>query len=331
MHIFDYETIPEQLLTPEVVRLLSLVHEHRGRQMLLLERFGNRLIPLRTEAERQSGRAANIGTTAYESCLKAVREHFDIMVPEPALIRDLHKMLFPEEGGSYRTDDTVISEIGDGGVERERFRPVAAADIEEAVYLLCNALKEAAAEERHDPLLLIAMFVTDFLSIHPFRDGNGKLAWLLQTLMLYRSGYYVNAYVSLERLTEEREQAYKKALQYSSIFWQDGTNSYEPFACWFLELLYDAYRQFEQNTGYLTGEKISKSERIRETILSMDKPVTKRMILEQYPDIAVVTVERTLTAMVKEGLIRKQGGGPSTFYVTINSEGESPGSADGGD
>ena len=237
------------------------------------------------------------------------------MVPSPALACTLHAKLFPENGGKYRDSDTVIRGTDSWGEGRVRFYPCSAERIEPAMLELFAAAERALTEERHDALLLIAQFVIDFLSIHPFADGNGKTAWLLQTLLLYRAGYYICAYVSLERLIEESEDAYQEALQYSSIFWQDGTNSYAPFAAYFLQILDRAYRRFARQTSYLLEEKQSKSDRIRELILNWDGPVTKRQIREQYPDIAVVTVERTLTALVKEGILQKTGGGPSTAYV----------------
>ncbi|MBR2189016.1 MAG: Fic family protein [Eubacterium sp.] len=320
MRIFDYENGPEELLTPEVVRLLTQVHEHRGRQMVLLEQYGDRLIALRTEAERQSGRAADPRDSGYRVCLEEIREHFDVMEAVPETIRALYCRLFAGSDGAYRQTEAVISEIDPWGEERERFFPCAADEIEESVTQLCGALQNALAENRHDPLILIARFVLDFLSIHPFEDGNGRLVWLLQTLLLYRAGYYVSAYVSLERLIEQSEQDYKTALQYSSIFWQDGTNSYEPFLRYFLRVLTEAYERFEKQTGFLTGARQSKSDRLRETILAWEGPVTKRALLEQYPDIAVVTVERTLAAMLKEGLLRKTGGGRSTAYVKAKKE-----------
>ena len=315
MHIFDYENEPAELLTPEIVRLLTRIHESRGAQQVLLEQYGDRLIPLRTAAERQSDRAAAMEDEKYRSALEGIRSCFDKMVPSPALACTLHAKLFPENGGKYRDSDTVIRGTDSWGEGRVRFYPCSAERIEPAMLELFAAADRALTEERHDALLLIAQFVIDFLSIHPFADGNGKTAWLLQTLLLYRAGYYICAYVSLERLIEESEDAYQEALQYSSIFWQDGTNSYAPFAAYFLQILDRAYRRFARQTSYLLEEKQSKSDRIRELILNWDGPVTKRQIREQYPDIAVVTVERTLTALVKEGILQKTGGGPSTAYV----------------
>ena len=317
MHIFDYENEPAELLTPEIVRLLTRVHEHRGAQQLLLEQYGDRLIPLRTAAERQSDRAAAMEDETYRGALEEIRSHFDRMVPSPALACTLHAKLFPENGGRYRDSDTVICGADSWGDGRVRFYPCKAERIEPAMRELFAAAEHALNVERHDALLLIAQFVIDFLSIHPFADGNGKTAWLLQTLLLYRAGYYICAYVSLERLIEESEEAYQEALQYSSIFWQDSTNSYEPFAAYFLQLLDRAYQQFARQTSYLLEEKQSKADRIRDMILKWNGPVTKRQIREQYPDIAVVTVERTLTAMVKEGILTKTGGGPSTAYISV--------------
>lgn len=320
MHIFDYENAPAELLTPEIVHLLTRIHEYRGAQQVLLEQYGDRLIPLRTAAERQSDQAAAMEDETYRGALEEIRSHFDRMIPSPALACTLHARLFPENGGKYRDSDTVIRGTDSWGDGRVRFYPCRAERIEPAMLELFAAAERALAEERHDALLVIAQFVIDFLSIHPFADGNGKTAWLLQTLLLYRAGYYISAYVSLERLIEQDEEAYQEALQYSSIFWQDGTNSYAPFARWFLQLTDRAYQQFAQQTAFLLEGKQSKAERIRDLILKWEGPISKRQIREQYPDISVVTVERALTALVKDGILRKTGGGPSTAYVKTSRE-----------
>lgn len=327
MRAFDYRKEPEKLLTPEVVRLLAQLHEYRGRQSFLLGLRGGDLVAMRDTARRQSAKTVTDGTDSaaemrYLACLDRIREHFNEIRVTPETICALHRELYAGTPGAgvYKTTDNVITEIDKWGKPRVRFYPMAAAETKKAMRELCASFSAALEADVYDPLLLIPVFVVDFLSIHPFTDGNGKVSRLLQTLLLYQSGFYVNAYVSMEKLIGSSREQYFQALQYSSIFWNDGTNNYEPFVQYFLGILIAGCRQFEVQTHYLYGARKSKPERVREVIARWPGPVTKREIMEQCPDIARVTVERALNAMVREGYIEKTGGGPRTAYIRKREE-----------
>jgi Fic family protein len=327
MRSFDYQKEPEKLLTPEVVRLLGSLHEYKGKQSFLLGLRGEELFAMRDQARSQSARSTAEAVhrkgekpsdpERYLRCLDRIREHFNELSPDVPTLFALHASLYDgeEDAGLLRNTDQVITELDRYGQQSVRFYPPPAGEVEEELNVLCDSFSRAMDAGETDPLLLIPMFVVDFLCIHPFRDGNGRLSYLLQTLLLYRSGYYVNAYVSMERMIEETRQGYVQALLYSSIFWNDGTNSYEPFVLYFLETLCGGCRRFELQTHYLYGKKKSKSERVREVIDRWPGAITKREILEQCPDIAQVTVERALTALVKAGVLEKTGGGPATAYI----------------
>ncbi len=318
MRAFDYKKEPEKLLTPEVVRLLTEMHEYKGKQSFLLSLRGGDLVAMRDTARRESAETASGGREQrYLACLDRIREHFNEIAITPEEIASLHAELCRGEPGAgrYKTTDQVITEIDHWGKPRVRFYPMAASQTAEAMEALCASFSRALDDGVYDPLMLIPVFVVDFLSIHPFTDGNGRVSRLLQTLLLYQAGYYVNAYVSMEKLIGNSKERYFQALQYSSIFWNDGTNNYEPFVLYFLEILGEGCREFEIRTHYLYGDRKSKPERVREVIDRWPGAVTKRDIMEQCPDISRVTVERALTAMVKEGYIGKTGGGPKTAYI----------------
>ncbi len=318
MRAFDYKKEPEKLLTPEVVRLLTEMHEYKGKQSFLLSLRGGDLVAMRDTARRESAETASGGREQrYLACLDRIREHFNEIAITPEEIASLHAELCRGEPGAgrYKTTDQVITEIDHWGKPRVRFYPMAASQTAEAMEALCASFSRALDDGLYDPLMLIPVFVVDFLSIHPFTDGNGRVSRLLQTLLLYQAGYYVNAYVSMEKLIGNSKERYFQALQYSSIFWNDGTNNYEPFVLYFLEILGEGCREFEIRTHYLYGDRKSKPERVREVIDRWPGAVTKRDIMEQCPDISRVTVERALTAMVKEGYIGKTGGGPKTAYI----------------
>ena len=161
------------------------------------------------------------------------------------------------------------------------------------------------------------MFILDFLCIHPFNDGNGRMSRLLTLLLLYRAGYIVGKYVSMEMLIEKTKETYYEALQASSMGWHEGENSYEPFVKYYLGIMLKAYNEFENRVEHLRNRTLTKPERIKAVIDQKVGKITKKEIMERCPDISKVTVERTLTDLVKNGYIAKVGAGPATAYVRI--------------
>jgi Fic family protein len=179
---------------------------------------------------------------------------------------------------------------------------------------LCSAFIKELERGEYDALLLIPMFVLDFLCIHPFNDGNGRMSRLLTLLLLYRAGYIAGKYISIEKLIENSKETYYEALQASSALWHENRNDYLPFIRYYLGVLIKAYGEFEVRVEYLRRRTLSKPERIRTLIARKIGKITKKEILEFCPDISKVTVERTLTALVKEGYLIKIGAGRSTAY-----------------
>jgi Fic family protein len=159
------------------------------------------------------------------------------------------------------------------------------------------------------------MFILDFLCIHPFNDGNGRMSRLLTLLLYYKAGYIVGKYISIEMLIEKTKETYYEALQASSIGWHEGKNDYESFVKYYLGITLKAYNEFESRVEYLTNHGLSKPERIKVIIDRKVGKITKKEIMELCPDISKVTIERTLTDLVKSGYISKVGAGPSTAYV----------------
>ena len=161
------------------------------------------------------------------------------------------------------------------------------------------------------------MFILDFLCIHPFNDGNGRMSRLLTLLLFYKAGYIVGKYVSMEMLIENTKETYYEALQASSTGWHEKENNYEPFVKYYLGIMLKAYNEFESRIEHLKHRSLSKPDRIKATIDNKVGKITKKEIMELCPDISKVTVERTLTDLVKSGYIAKVGSGPSTSYVRI--------------
>ena len=182
---------------------------------------------------------------------------------------------------------------------------------------LCARFLEAWEANLIDKLILIPMFILDFLCIHPFNDGNGRMSRLLTLLLFYKAGYIVGKYVSMEMLIEKTKETYYEALQASSAGWHEGENSYEPFVKYYLGIMLKAYNEFENRVEHLKYHNLSKLDRIKAVIDNRVGKITKKEIMELCPDISKVTVERTLTDLVKSGYIAKVGAGPFTGYVRI--------------
>ena len=348
MRLFDYRKEPEKLLTPEIVQMIAGIHEHKGRQELFLEADIDELKTLLEVALIQSTGASNriegIYTTdkrlkelveqkaeprnrseqeiaGYREVLATIHESYEYIVPRPNLILQLHRDLYSYSqsavGGSSKNADNVIAETDEEGRQKTRFIPVPAFQTAEAMEEMCRAFLEAWEADHMDKLLLIPMFILDFLCIHPFNDGNGRMSRLLTLLLYYKAGYLVGKYISMEMLIERTKETYYEALQASSIGWHENENSYEPFVKYYLGIIQKAYNEFESRVEHLKNRSLSKPERIKAMIDQKVGKITKKEIMETCPDISKTTIERTLTDLVKSGYIAKVGSGPAIGYVRI--------------
>ena len=350
MHIFEYNENARQLLTPEVVQLLSTIYEHKGRQQLFVEAKKDELNALleiaRIQSTKSSNRIEGIFTTdkrleelmiqksepknrneeeisGYRDVLNTIHESYDYITPTANIILQLHRDLYSYNksgfGGNYKTSDNIIAETDKNGIQKIRFAPVPAFETKEAMNLMCEKFLEAWQDNKTDKLLLIPMFILDFLCIHPFEDGNGRMSRLLSLLLFYRAGFIVGKYISIEMLIEKSKETYYEALQDCSTNWHENKNNYMPFIKYYLGLLIKASNEFESRIEYLSSEKISKPERIKHLIQNTVGTINKKQILEKCPDISTKTVERTLSDLVKQGFIKKNGASSATSYIWIHN------------
>lgn len=257
----------------------------------------------------------------YREVLSTIHEGYEHINPRPNIILQLYRDLYSysqgSAGGSYKNSDNVIAETDAEGHQKARFILVPALQTAEAMKELCTRFLEAWEADRIDKLVLIPMFILDFLCIHPFNDGNGRMSRLLTLLLFYKAGYIVGKYVSMEMLIEKTKETYYEALQASSTGWHEGENSYEPFVKYYLGIMLKAYNEFESRVEHLKHRSLSKPDRTKAVIDNMVGKITKKEIMELCPDISKITVERTLTNLVKSGYIAKVGAGPSTGYVRV--------------
>lgn len=347
MHNFDYIDAPGALLTPEIVSLLSTLHEFKGRQQFYIEAQPDILSSLLEIAKIQSTKSSNriegICTSdkrlqeivaqksephnrseqeiaGYREVLSNIHENYDYIVPRPGTILQLHRDLYSYSGGAiggnWKDSDNIIAETDRDGKQAVRFQPVPAFLTADAMRDLSDCFIKACEESRHDPLLLIPMFVLDFLCIHPFNDGNGRMSRLLTLLLLYRCGYIVCKYISVEMLIEKTKETYYEALKDSSCGWHENANDYTPFVRYYLGILIKAYTEFQGRVEHIRMGKVSKADRIRECIDRKPGKITKSEIAEHCPDISLTTIERTLAQLLREGYIEKVGSGRSCGYMT---------------
>ena len=243
-----------------------------------------------------------------------------VFIPvRPGMIQQLHRDRYKYSnsaiGGSFKNNDNVIAEELTDGTKRVRFEPVSAWETPAAMDSLCNAYHEALTDAEIDPLILSSMFILDFLCIHPFNDGNGRMSRLLTLLLLYRFGYLVGKYISIERVIADSKETYYEALQDSSIGWHEEENDYLPFVRYMLGIVIAAYREFASRVDILITRGLSKPERVREIIRSTTGKITKAQIMKECPDISQKTVERALKELLDSNEIIKIGGGRYTSYT----------------
>ncbi|MDO4369855.1 MAG: Fic family protein [Clostridia bacterium] len=234
-------------------------------------------------------------------------------------ILQLHEILMRyagyESGGQYKTDDNVILEIDADGNRRVRFRPTPARETPKAMEQLELAYLDARGDANINQLLLIPCVILDFLCIHPFRDGNGRMSRLLSLLLLYKNGFDAGKYVSFEEQINNSKAYYYEALRQSSIGWETGENSYFPFIENFLSTLYLCYKELDRRFAVVHGKRITKKARIEATVLNSLTPLSKADICKILPDVSPTTVEAVLGAMIRTGSIRRIGAGRATRYV----------------
>ena len=345
MRDYSYKNKWQAMLTPEIVALLTKIHEYKGEHNSFLgatkdtlghlveiakiqsadssDRIegiftsGERLAKILRDKTRPSGKSEQ-EIAGYRDVLSLIHNSHQYINPKPNMILQLHRMLYRyggNEGGVYRSKENVISEEDALGNKQIRFEPVPFWEAPYAMESLCEAYEEAIADPEIDSLILIPMFILDFLCIHPFCDGNGRMSRLLMLLLLCREGYSIGKYISIEKAIEQTQATYYEALEDSSRGWHENKNDYTHFVRYTLGIILGAYREFKERVQVMTETQLSKSERVRNVIRKTVGPITKAEILEKCPDISEITVQRTLADLLSNNEIVKIGGGRYTSYI----------------
>jgi len=349
MRNFENQHIDQVLFDKELVALLTELHEFRGKQELYMESYPDVLEAMIKVAKIQSTGASNriegIYTSekrlddivnektepknrneeeiaGYREVLNTIHENYDYIVPRANIILQLHRDLYMfnsgSVGGNYKNTDNVIEEENELGEKSVRFVPVLAYLTKDSMEVLCNQFVESMKGKNVDPLILIPVFILDFLCIHPFDDGNGRMSRLLTLLLLYQNTYIVGKYISIEMMIEKSKTSYYETLRLSSIGWHENENDYKPFVKYYLGVLLSAYREFSSRVDTLRNKGLTKSERVKHVFDTKIGKISKSDITKLCPDISVTTIEKALAELLKEGYILKVGGGRSTAYIINN-------------
>lgn len=345
MRRFDYSFLEKESIPSNIASMLFAIERNKTTSDVFKEKYPNVFNNLVKIAKVQSVKASNaiegIVTTdqrikelvnesteprnhneeeiaGYRDVLNRIHMDYQIIDIETRQILLLHRDLLERKQtptrGMLKTVDNVIMQINTDGSRSIRFRPVPAIETPQSMEQLELAFIDARSNSNINPLLLIPCYILDFLCIHPFEDGNGRMSRLLTLLLLYKTGYDVGKYVSLENIINKNKGIYYQKLYESSSGWSDNHNSYWPFIENFLMILLFAYNELARRYEIIKDKKLSKAQRVEETIKTTLGKITKEEIHEIWPDISINTIELELAKLLKEGVIEKVGNTNGAAY-----------------
>lgn len=348
MREFNYNKLKDIKWDSEILGLVAQIHEYKGKQTLFLKQKPAMLEKLVEIAKIQSTESSNkiegIVTTAtrikqlcnqkttprnrdeeeisgYRDALAVIHESYEYIPIKPAYVLQLHQVLYRysqrDIGGRFKNTQNFIAEVRESGEQIVRFMPLDPFETPMAIEAICESFNREIDTCKIDPLILIPAFIIDFLCIHPFNDGNGRMSRLLTTLLLYRAGYVVGKYVSLESKIEKTKMNYYEALEKSDINWNTAENDITAFIKYILGMVLSAYRDFEERVSIVEG-KVSSLDLVRNAVNNTLGKFTKSDIMERVPSIGKTSVENALKALVQEDVIGKEGKGKATFYFRKN-------------
>ena len=352
MRNYDYDKLKTRSWSTDVVNLVAKIHEHKGRQDLFLRQKPVELARLVEIAKIQSTEASNkiegIVTTStrmkqlfekrasprnrdeneimgYRDVLNTIHESYEYIPIRPHYILQLHRDLLKRAdlpyGGQFKTVQNYITETLPDGTQITRFTPVSPFETPEAVEKLCEAYNRAIISGEVDPLILIPIFICDFLCIHPFNDGNGRMSRLLTLLLLYRNGYIVGKYISIERQIEVTKDEYYDSLERSDIDWHEERNDPTPFIRYLLQVILACYTDFEERVDLMNESGIDSAayDIVKRYVENKVGRFTGADVISHCPSIGRSSVLAALKKLTEEGMINKAGAGRATFYVRTDT------------
>lgn len=345
MRSFNYAALKNKTWDNEVLGLVAQIHEYKGRQELYLKQKSAELDKLVEIAKIQSTEASNeiegIRTTntrlkqlvadkttprnrdeeeimGYRDVLNTIHESYEYIPIRPNYILQLHRDLFQYSekgiGGHFKNTQNYISATDANGREFVLFTLLPPYETPAAVDAICESYNRILDAKDVDALILIPIFIHDFLCIHPFNDGNGRMSRLLTTLLLYRCGYVVGKYISLESKIAKNKNLYYDALETCQHGWYENQEDPAPFIKYLLRTILSAYRDFEDRVD-LVSEKLPAIEIVRRAVYKKIGKFTKSDIMELCPTIGKTSVESSIKMLVDRGVLVKHGSGRATYYT----------------
>lgn len=347
MRNFNYSEISNKKWDSEVLGLIAAIYKEAGKQELYLKQRPAQLEKLVEIAKVQSTEASNsiegIVTTntrvrqlveekttpknrneqeiaGYRDVLSAIHESFDAIPITQNYILQLHKMLYshmnnPMAGRTKSVQNYISAEYPDGHRET-LFTPLSPFETPDALDKICEEYNRVIGNMELEPLIAIPVFIHDFLCIHPFNDGNGRMSRLLTTLLLYRSGFYVGKYISLEAKIAKDKDLYYNVLAQAQTGWYDGSEDKLPFIKYLLGTILSAYKDFQERFE-LVDEKLTAIEIVRKATMYKIGRFTKQDIRELCPSLSLSSIEVSLRKLVEAGELKREGNGKGTCYYRI--------------
>lgn len=347
MRDFNYSKIKEQKWDSEVLSLIAAIYKYAGKQELYLKQRPDELEKLVEIAKIQSTESSNaiegIVTTntrikqlveesttpknrdeeeivGYRDVLNIIHESFDAIPITKNYILQLHKILYSHMNnpiaGQTKTVQNYISATYPDGHTEVFFTPMAPFETPKALEKICEEYNRVIGNLEVEPLIAIPVFIHDFLCIHPFNDGNGRMSRLLTTLLLYRSGFYVGKYISLEAKIAKNKELYYEVLGKDQNGWHEGEEDVVPFIKYLLGTILAAYKDFEDRFEII-GEKRPALEMVRKATKNKIGKFSKQDIRELCPSLSISSIEGSLRTLVKEGELMRGGSGKATYYVRL--------------
>jgi Fic family protein len=348
MREFNYSLIREQKWDSDILGYIGAIYKEAGKQEQYLRQRPEELEKLVEIAKIQSTEASNaiegIVTTntrikqlveskttprnrdeqeivGYRDVLNIIHESFDVIPISRNYILQLHKIMYshmnnPIAGKTKNVQNYISATYPDGHTEI-LFTPLAPYETPEALDIICNEYNRVIGNFEVEPLLAIPAFIHDFLCIHPFNDGNGRMSRLLTTLLLYRNGFYVGKYISLEAKIAKNKDLYYDALGRSQDGWHEGKEDLIPFIKYFLGIVLAAYKDFEDRFS-IVATKLPAIEMVRKATQFKIGKFTKQDIRELCPSLSISSIEGSLRQLVENGELKRENSGKSTCYVRNN-------------
>ena len=347
MKVFNYEKYKEVVLDSEVISLIAKIYEKKGEQGAYIEKEPEVLSTLVEVSKIQSTEASNriegIVTTAerinallkrkskplnrneeeiagYRDVLNTIHNNYEYIPFNSNYVLQLHRDLLKftslSYAGKYKNTDNVIAEKdAAGNITRTIFEPLKPYETPDAIIDICEQYKKALGNEYVDPLILIPVVIHDFLCVHPFNDGNGRISRLLTLLLFYQNGFVVGKYISIERIIHEMKEEYYKALEQSGEGWHENNDNPLHFVKYMLQVLLRAYREFDERVVSVVKDKANKQDQVKRVIDFRLGKITKKEIIAELPNVSEPTIKLALNALVKESYIKVVGSGKNSAYV----------------